>query len=94
MTMAISGFADEISPDLDEQLTVLAAQSITHLELRSVWSVNVADLDGQQVAAVRRARYTNGKLHAELVDYLNSPAINERTADDKSLVVGCRITPT
>ncbi|MGD0475684.1 MAG: PP2C family serine/threonine-protein phosphatase [Candidatus Velthaea sp.] len=46
------------------------------------------------VAAVRRARDTNGKLHAELVDYLNSPAINERTADDKSLVVGCRITPT
>jgi sugar phosphate isomerase/epimerase len=55
MTMALSGFADEISPDLDEQLTVLAAQSITHLELRSVWSVNVADLDDQQVAAVRRA---------------------------------------
>ena len=41
MTMTLSGFADEISPDLDEQLTVLAAQSITHLELRSVWSVNV-----------------------------------------------------
>ena len=53
--LRLSGFADEISPDLDEQLTVLAAQSITHLELRSVWSVNVADLDGQQVAAVRRA---------------------------------------
>jgi hypothetical protein len=43
------------------------------------------------VAAVRAARATNGKLHAELVDYLNSPAINERTDDDKSLVVGCRI---
>ena len=46
------------------------------------------------VAAVRRARDRNGKLHAQLVDYLNSPAINERTADDKSLVVGCRMTPT
>lgn len=45
------------------------------------------------VAAVRGARETNGKLHAELVDYLNSPAINGRTDDDKSLVVGCRILP-
>jgi len=55
MSVTLSGFADEISPDLDEQLTALAAQSITHLELRSVWSVNVAELDDQQVAAVRRA---------------------------------------
>jgi hypothetical protein len=44
------------------------------------------------VAAVRGARDSNGKLHAELVDYLNSPAINERTDDDKSLVVGCRMS--
>lgn len=45
------------------------------------------------VAAVRGARDTNGKLHTQLVEYLNSAAINERTDDDKSLVVGCRILP-
>ncbi len=54
MTFVLSGFADEISPDLDEQLAVLAAESISHIELRSVWSTNVADLDDTQVARVRR----------------------------------------
>lgn len=36
MTVTLSGFADEISDDLGEQLDVLAAESITHLELRVV----------------------------------------------------------
>jgi sugar phosphate isomerase/epimerase len=54
MTVILSGFADEISPDLDEQLAVLAAESVTHLELRSVWSTNVADLDDAQLARFRR----------------------------------------
>jgi sugar phosphate isomerase/epimerase len=54
MTFVLSGFADEISPDLREQLAVLAAESISHLELRSVWSTNVAELDATQVARVRR----------------------------------------
>jgi sugar phosphate isomerase/epimerase len=54
MTVVLSGFADEISPDLDEQLAVLRGESISHLELRSVWSTNVADLDDAQVARLRR----------------------------------------
>ena len=54
MTFILSGFADEISQDLGEQLGVLAAEGITHLELRSVWSANVADLDDTQVARLRR----------------------------------------
>jgi sugar phosphate isomerase/epimerase len=55
MTFTLSGFADEISPSLDEQLAVLAAESISHLELRSVWSTNVADLDDAELARFRRA---------------------------------------
>jgi sugar phosphate isomerase/epimerase len=54
VTFILSGFADEISPELDEQLATLAAESISHLELRSAWSTNVADLDDSQVARVRR----------------------------------------
>jgi sugar phosphate isomerase/epimerase len=54
MTFILSGFADEISPDLDQQLAVLAAESISHLELRSVWSTNVADMDDVQLARLRR----------------------------------------
>jgi sugar phosphate isomerase/epimerase len=53
MTVTLSGFADEISPDPREQLATLAAESITHLELRSAWSVNVADFTAAQVGELR-----------------------------------------
>jgi sugar phosphate isomerase/epimerase len=53
MTVILSGFADEISPDPQIQLATLAAESISHLELRSAWSVNVADFTTEQVAAFR-----------------------------------------
>jgi sugar phosphate isomerase/epimerase len=55
MTVILSGFADEISPDPRAQLDTLAAESISHLELRSAWSVNVADFTGAQLAAFRAA---------------------------------------
>jgi len=55
MTVILSGFADEISPDPAEQLATLAAESITHLELRGAWSVNVADFTAKHLAAFRSA---------------------------------------
>jgi sugar phosphate isomerase/epimerase len=55
VTVILSGFADEISPDPQAQLATLAAESIAHLELRSAWSVNVADFTGEQLAAFRAA---------------------------------------
>ncbi|HEX3711411.1 MAG TPA: sugar phosphate isomerase/epimerase family protein [Trebonia sp.] len=55
MTVILSGFADEISADPHEQLSVLAAESITHLELRSAWSVNVADFTAAQLTTFRAA---------------------------------------
>ena len=55
MTVILSGFADEISPDPQAQLAALAAESISHLELRSAWSVNVADFSDEQLAAFRAA---------------------------------------
>ena len=53
MTVTLSGFADEISADPRAQLATLAAESITHLELRSAWSVNVADFTAAQLAEFR-----------------------------------------
>jgi sugar phosphate isomerase/epimerase len=50
MSVTLSGFADEISPEPAEQLAVLAEENITHLELRSAWSVNVADLGDAELA--------------------------------------------
>lgn len=40
----LSGFGDEISPDLATQLDVLAAAGIRHLELRAAWGKGVLDL--------------------------------------------------
>jgi len=55
VTVILSGFADEISPDPQAQLATLAAESISHLELRSAWSVNVADFTDAHLAAFRAA---------------------------------------
>jgi sugar phosphate isomerase/epimerase len=55
MTVILSGFADEISPDPAEQLATLAAESIGHLELRGAWSVNVADFTDHHVVAFAAA---------------------------------------
>ena len=55
MTFVLSGFADEISPDPARQLATLAAESITHLEFRSAWGTNVADLSDSQLARFRAA---------------------------------------
>ena len=60
VTVTLSGFADEISPDPQAQLAVLAAESITHLELRSAWSVNVADFTAVQLAGFRAATQAAG----------------------------------
>ncbi len=48
----VSGFADEISPDLDEQCALLVDLGMTNLELRSAWDVNVSDLSPAQVDRV------------------------------------------
>lgn len=48
----LSGFADEIDPDLDVQLATLAEESLSHLELRSAWGVNVADLEADHIEAI------------------------------------------
>jgi sugar phosphate isomerase/epimerase len=43
--LKLSAFADEISPDLDEQIRVCLANDVTHFELRGVDGRNVLDFD-------------------------------------------------
>ena len=45
----LSGFADEIDPDLQTQCDVLTELGIGYLEFRSAWEVNVLDLSDEQV---------------------------------------------
>ena len=49
----LTGFADEISPELDEQLDTLAQESMGYMELRSVWNTNVLDLTDEELEKVR-----------------------------------------
>jgi sugar phosphate isomerase/epimerase len=51
----LTGFADEISPELDGQLDTLAEESMRYMELRSVWNTNVLDLTNAELESVRSA---------------------------------------
>jgi sugar phosphate isomerase/epimerase len=56
----LTGFADEISPELDEQLETLAQESISYMELRSVWNTNVLDLSDAELDRVKSATAERG----------------------------------
>lgn len=51
----LSAFADEVAPDLDEQLAALRDEEIGHVELRSAWGVNVVDLGPERLDQAARA---------------------------------------
>ena len=56
----LSAFADEIAPDLNEQIAVLQSENIHYLDLRGVWGTNVLDLTDQQVATIKQALASGG----------------------------------
>jgi sugar phosphate isomerase/epimerase len=56
----LTGFADEISPELDEQLETLTQESISYMELRSVWNTNVLDLSDDELDRVKSATAERG----------------------------------
>ena len=56
----LSAFADEISPDLDEQIAVLTSEHIHFLDLRGAWNTNVLDLTDQQVAGIKETLDAHG----------------------------------
>lgn len=56
----LSGFADEIDPDLVTQCRVLTDLGISWVELRSAWGVNVLDLTDEQVAQAQAVLREHG----------------------------------
>ena len=56
----LTGFADEIGPDLDEQLDTLASEGIKHLELRGVWRKGVLDLTDEELGRIADALTRRG----------------------------------
>jgi sugar phosphate isomerase/epimerase len=51
----LTGFADEISADVEEQLRTLALEDIRWLELRGAWGKNVLDLADDELAALTQS---------------------------------------
>lgn len=58
--LRLSAFADEISPDIDEQVRVCRENAVTHIELRSVNKINVLDLTQAMRADIQRALDAGG----------------------------------
>jgi sugar phosphate isomerase/epimerase len=58
--VTLTGFADEISPDLDVQLDTLQSLGIRHLEFRGVWDKNVLDLTPDELDTVRAKLHQRG----------------------------------
>jgi sugar phosphate isomerase/epimerase len=56
----LSAFADEISPDLDEQIRVCRENQVTHFELRGVYGKNVLDFDKPLRQEIRSKLSENG----------------------------------
>ena len=74
----MSGFADEISPDLDLQCDVLDRLGIKCIEFRSAWDVNVLDLDDDQLGRVAATLAQRGLT----VSSVGSPIGKIGIADD------------
>src|SRR5690349_4446181 len=60
MVWTLTGFADEISPELEVQLDTLAAEGMRFLELRGVWGKNVLKVDDGGLGRVKGALRERG----------------------------------
>lgn len=56
----LSGFADEIDNDLEQQCALLDQLGIRYIEFRSAWGVNVLDLEDEEVACARNILDSHG----------------------------------
>lgn len=56
----ITCFADEISPDINDQIRVMKSLGIRYVELRSVWDKGVLDLSDEDVKTIKKLFDENG----------------------------------
>lgn len=56
----LTGFGDEIDPELRVQLDTLESEGIQHLDLRGVWNTNVVRLSNEQVDRIRQTTKDRG----------------------------------
>ena len=56
----LSAFADEIAPDLNEQINILNSEHISFIDLRGVDGINVLDFTDQQAQGIKQELDTRG----------------------------------
>ncbi len=59
-TLMLSAFADEIGPNLDDQIRVCRENAVTHFELRGVDGKNVMDFDDALRSEIKNKLDSNG----------------------------------
>jgi 3-dehydroshikimate dehydratase len=77
MAMKLSGFADEIAPELDEQVKCCKENGVTHFELRGVYGKNVLDFDKSVRIEVKSKLKSNGLGVASIGSPIGKVKINE-----------------
>jgi len=73
----LSGFGDEISSNLDEQLSVLEEEGIKYLELRSIEGKNILDLEEKKIKEIKKKLDRRGFKVSCLASPVGKTSINE-----------------
>ncbi|HMB94757.1 MAG TPA: sugar phosphate isomerase/epimerase [Tepidisphaeraceae bacterium] len=76
--LKLAAFADEVSPQLDDQIKVCKANSITHFELRGVYGKNVLDFEQPLRHEIKTKLAANGLA----VACIGSPIGKVKITDD------------
>jgi sugar phosphate isomerase/epimerase len=73
----LSGFADEISPDLVSQCETLNDLGIGYVEFRSAWDTNVLDLDDDQLESAGKILAAHGVRTSSIGSPIGKIAITD-----------------
>jgi sugar phosphate isomerase/epimerase len=75
--LKLAAFADEISPQLDEQIAVCRENRVTHFELRGVYGKNVLDFDRPLREEIKSKLSTHGMGVVSIGSPIGKVKINE-----------------
>src|SRR5271163_3428747 len=75
--MKLAAFADEISPDVHEQIKICKENQVTHFELRGVYGKNVLDFDKALRQEIKTRLADNGMAVVSIGSPIGKVKINE-----------------
>ncbi|CAG7656957.1 sugar phosphate isomerase/epimerase family protein [Paenibacillus allorhizosphaerae] len=82
--VTITGFADEISGDLEKQMEVLESVGVSHIEFRGVWGKNVLKLTDDELGRVKKLLDARGFR----ISSIGSPIGKFKMQDDFQTEIG------